>query len=323
MAKKKLNPFDPLISKKRHDEEAASCLEKWKDHFPFEKVDSEYAKQLAIILENQRLMNETSSGHSKIDLQLVFDIYSNLMARHFVSIQTLLGPAGLVYFLAFKEDGDEIKLVLDSEEIAARTKRLETETEWDDENLAAKISNEITREITTDLRNNVGTKALVDPGLDGEGWYFRIKEIKDVIHRKTLLSSDYWILTSPKIGKMLSEYYSGRFPETDDEIFFVSHIGCPLYVDVEFPEDTVLIGLRGREKEDDEDNLWYYEAGYQYSPYVPLTFTPVILDPDTFHPKKGLITRYGKKLLRMGTKYYGLIQVKKDEEKDKPEEASS
>jgi len=39
------------------------------------------------------------------------------------------------------------------------------------------------------------------------------------------------------------------------------------------------------------------DAGYFYAPYIPITQTPVVLDPSTFQPTKGIITRYGKRLL--------------------------
>lgn len=45
-------------------------------------------------------------------------------------------------------------------------------------------------------------------------------------------------------------------------------------------------------------------TGYFYCPYVPLQKTPVILDPAEFTPRKGILTRYGKKLLKDGAKYY-------------------
>jgi hypothetical protein len=35
--------------------------------------------------------------------------------------------------------------------------------------------------------------------------------------------------------------------------------------------------------------------------------TPMVYDPETFTPRKGLLTRYAKKMLR--PEYYGLIKV--------------
>ncbi len=52
----------------------------------------------------------------------------------------------------------------------------------------------------------------------------------------------------------------------------------------------------------------FLDVGYFYAPYIPLTKTPVILDPESFNPHKGYLTRYGKKLLEEGSKYYRTTQ---------------
>jgi hypothetical protein len=49
------------------------------------------------------------------------------------------------------------------------------------------------------------------------------------------------------------------------------------------------------------------EAGAVFAPYIPLIMTPLIYDPDSLVPRKGLITRYAKKMVR--PEFYGLIQV--------------
>lgn len=42
------------------------------------------------------------------------------------------------------------------------------------------------------------------------------------------------------------------------------------------------------------------DGGYFYAPYVPLIQTPIVLDPASFSPRKGILTRYSKKLLKKG-----------------------
>jgi hypothetical protein len=49
------------------------------------------------------------------------------------------------------------------------------------------------------------------------------------------------------------------------------------------------------------------DAGAVYAPYIPLQVTPTFLDPDNFQFKKGMRTRYAKKVLR--TEYYGVVSV--------------
>lgn len=48
----------------------------------------------------------------------------------------------------------------------------------------------------------------------------------------------------------------------------------------------MLMGFRG--------SSWF-QTGYVYSPYVPILITPVMMDPNDFKPRRGIMTRYGKK----------------------------
>ena len=68
----------------------------------------------------------------------------------------------------------------------------------------------------------------------------------------------------------------------------------------------------------------FVDTGYFYTPFVPLTQTPVVLDPNTAIPTRGILTRYGKKILEAGKQYYGGEFVKKKEYRsiDEPFEVS-
>jgi len=63
-------------------------------------------------------------------------------------------------------------------------------------------------------------------------------------------------------------------------------------------ENTILMGFRGGQ---------FLEAGAVYAPYVPLMMTPLVYDPETFTPRKGLMTRYAKKMIR--PEFYGKIFI--------------
>lgn len=52
-----------------------------------------------------------------------------------------------------------------------------------------------------------------------------------------------------------------------------------------------------------------FDTGYFYAPYIPLITTPIFIDPDSFSPRKGILTRYGRKMLRDGEKYYGRVKI--------------
>ena len=55
---------------------------------------------------------------------------------------------------------------------------------------------------------------------------------------------------------------------------------------------------------DDDDHPQYLDAGYIFSPYIPAVQTPVVLDPDAFETRRGILTRYGRRLLEEGGRYY-------------------
>ena len=63
-------------------------------------------------------------------------------------------------------------------------------------------------------------------------------------------------------------------------------------------ENTVLLGYRGAQ---------FLETGAVYAPYVPLIMTPLVYDPENFTPRKGVMTRYAKKMVR--PEFYGKIEV--------------
>ena len=63
-------------------------------------------------------------------------------------------------------------------------------------------------------------------------------------------------------------------------------------------ENTILVGFRGAN---------FLETGAVYAPYVPLIMTPLVYDPSDFTPRKGVMTRYAKKMIR--PEFYGKINV--------------
>jgi hypothetical protein len=71
-----------------------------------------------------------------------------------------------------------------------------------------------------------------------------------------------------------------------------------VYKDPYFPRNKVLVGYKGGS---------YLETGYVYAPYVPLIVTPTIFAPEDFTPRKGVMTRYGKKMVRAD--FYGTVTV--------------
>ena len=142
-------------------------------------------------------------------------------------------------------------------------------------------------------------------------WYETLVEtINDVsadIHRKTLRGGANFLVCGPEVANIL-EFTSGfRASVTHDADrgtvggYKDGSINkkWDLYVDPYFPRNKVLVGYKGGS---------YLETGYVYAPYVPLIVTPTIFAPEDFTPRKGVMTRYGKKMVRPDM--YGLVIVR-------------
>ena len=49
----------------------------------------------------------------------------------------------------------------------------------------------------------------------------------------------------------------------------------------------------------------FLETGAVFAPYIPLIMTPLVYDPTSFTPRKGIMTRYAKKMVRPD--FYGKV----------------
>jgi len=237
------------------------------------------------------------------------------------------------YNMECNQDLPEVNLVIESQEIAAVTRKLKAVWSYEAQQdlrsqhnldaeaeltavLAQEINLEIDREVITDLLNNAGTVSAWDFNTalgetikeKYESLYVKVVEVSNVIHRKTLRGGANWLVTSPEIASIFETATAGFAPapsETFTSSLGIQYVGTVnnrwrLYKDPLFPTSQILMGYKGDS---------YMDSGYFYCPYVPLTQTPVVLDPESFCPRKGIMTRYGKKLLREGAKFYGRLSI--------------
>ena len=142
-------------------------------------------------------------------------------------------------------------------------------------------------------------------------WYETLIEtINDVsaqIHRKTLRGGANFVVCSPEVANIL-EFTSGfRASVTADadrgDIGAVKAGSLSkkfdVMVDPYFPRNVILVGRKGNS---------FLESGYVYSPYVPLQVTPTIFGTEDFVPRKGVMTRYAKQMVRPDM--YGIVVVR-------------
>ena len=139
-------------------------------------------------------------------------------------------------------------------------------------------------------------------------WYETLVEtINDVsasIHRKTLRGGANFVVCGPEVANILEFTAGFRASVTaDDERGTIGAVKVgaltkkfDVYVDPYFYRNVVLVGRRGSS---------FLESGFVYAPYVPLQTTPTIFGPEDFVPRKGVMTRYAKKMVRPDM--YGLV----------------
>ncbi|MBT4051539.1 MAG: hypothetical protein HOE73_00445, partial [Bacteroidetes Order II. Incertae sedis bacterium] len=143
-------------------------------------------------------------------------------------------------------------------------------------------------------------------------WYETLIEtiidVANEIHRKTLRGSANFIVVGPDVATIFesSILYKPSFSLDADGQVGPMVIGAEkvgtlsnrfsVYKDPYFPRNQILVGYKGGS---------YLETGYVYAPYVPLIVTPTIFAPEDFTPRKGVMTRYGKKMVR--NDFYGTV----------------
>jgi len=134
----------------------------------------------------------------------------------------------------------------------------------------------------------------------------KIQKVSNKIHQKTLRGGANFLVVSPTVATVL-ESIPGYAAATDgDQMEFnmgVQRVGAlanrfKVYKNPYMTENTILLGFRGSQ---------FLETGAVYAPYVPLMMTPLVYDPETFTPRKGLMTRYAKKMIR--PEFYGKIFI--------------
>ena len=134
----------------------------------------------------------------------------------------------------------------------------------------------------------------------------KIQKVSNKIHQLTLRGGANFLVCSPTVATIL-ESIPGYAADTDgDKMQFamgVQKVGAinnrfQVYKNPYMTENTILLGYRGSQ---------FLETGAVYAPYIPLIMTPLVYDPTNFTPRKGVMTRYAKKMVR--PEFYGKVFV--------------
>jgi len=160
-----------------------------------------------------------------------------------------------------------------------------------------------------------GNAFVSDPNIAGQAWTqmtwnqtlgIKIQEVSNKIHQLTLRGGANWLVVSPAIASIL-EVIPGFSVKTDgNQANFpmgVSAVGSfqnryTVYKNPYLTGNIILMGFRGSN---------FLETGAVYAPYIPLIMTPLVYDPQNFTPRRGVLTRYAKKMVR--PEFFGRIFV--------------
>ena len=144
------------------------------------------------------------------------------------------------------------------------------------------------------------------------GWFqtigTKMQKLSNKIHQLTLRGGANFLVTSPTVCTILESIpgfatNSNGDASNTEFAMGVQKVGAinsryTVYKNPYMTENVILMGFRGKQ---------FLETGAVFAPYVPLIMTPLVYDKDTFTPRKGLMTRYAKKMLR--PEFYGKIYV--------------
>jgi hypothetical protein len=134
----------------------------------------------------------------------------------------------------------------------------------------------------------------------------KMQKVSNKIHQLTMRGGANFAVVSPTVATIL-ETIPGFMAGTDgDKMEFaggVTKVGSfqnryTIYKNPYMKENIVLLGFRGSN---------FLETGAVYAPYIPLIMTPLVYDPTNFTPRRGVMTRYAKKVVR--PEFFGKIVI--------------
>ena len=132
----------------------------------------------------------------------------------------------------------------------------------------------------------------------------KLQKVSNLIHQKTLRGGANFMVVSPKVSTILESipgFAADSAGDNDKYAMGVQKVGAinsryTVYKNPYMTENTILMGYKGSQ---------FLETGAVFAPYIPLIMTPLVYDPISFTPRKGIMTRYAKKMVRPD--FYGKV----------------
>ena len=241
---------------------------------------------------NVQLRSETISAKTrKLKAQWTPEFSQDLNAFHSLDAEAELTSI-LSEYISLEIDLEILSMLIENAPITAV---------W-----SAKVGNQLNQAGTSFDTNTAGVYYTQMSWFQTLG--IKLQKISNEIHQRTLRGGANFMVISPTVATVL-ESIPGFAADTDGDAakstyaFGVQKIGAlnsryKVYKNPYMTENTILMGFRGNQ---------FLESGAVYAPYIPLIMTPLVYDPNTFTPRKGIMTRYAKKMVR--PEFYGKVFV--------------
>ena len=244
---------------------------------------------MAIPEINVQLRSETVTAKTrKLKAQWTPEFAQDLNAYHSIDAE-----AELTSILS-----EYISMEIDLEILDMLIRNADTTNHW-----SAKVGDEAssTGVVTTAASNEYYTRM---------SWFqtlgIKLQSVSNTIHQKTLRGGANFMVVSPKISTILESIpgFAADSPgDSNKYAMGVQKIGAinsryTVYKNPYMTENVILMGYKGNQ---------FLETGAVFAPYIPLIMTPLVYDPVSFTPRKGIMTRYAKKMVRPD--FYGKVFI--------------
>ena len=250
---------------------------------------------------NVKLISDTVSAKTrKLKAQWTPEFAQDLNAYHSIDAE-----AELTSILS-----EYISMEIDLEILDMLIKNADTIEGW-----SAKVGNDVSLASNNTAAGTTAANFTVAANTEGVyytkmSWFqtlgVKLQKVSNLIHQKTLRGGANFMVISPKVSTILESIPGFAADSAGDSAKYnmgVQKIGAinnryTVYKNPYMTENVILMGYKGSQ---------FLETGAVFAPYIPLIMTPLVYDPTSFTPRKGIMTRYAKKMVRPD--FYGKVLV--------------
>tara|TARA_B100000575_G_scaffold287303_1_gene285440 strand:- start:11461 stop:13152 length:1692 start_codon:yes stop_codon:yes gene_type:complete len=262
------------------------------DRGDFEETDFDGIGSLDIPAIDVKLNSDTVTAKTrKLKAQWTPEFAQDLNAYHSIDAE-----AELTSILS-----EYISMEIDLELLDMLIRNADTTKRW-----SAKVGREVadTGTTTATAFDDTNTNQYYTKMSWFQTLGIKLQSVSNTIHQKTLRGGANFMVVSPKISTILESIpgFAADSPgDSNKYAMGVQKIGAinsryTVYKNPYMQENTILMGYKGNQ---------FLETGAVFAPYIPLIMTPLVYDPVSFTPRKGIMTRYAKKMVRPD--FYGKV----------------